>query len=133
VTRHLLACSLVALSVACGDSSGGAAPADGLDPAARGLCDAIDLAAAGDVPAADAAFQDRVHQYLHDLADRLAAFDREASGDLLEAKQRVEAGLAEGGTVGEVHGSMTALYRELVVAAAAAGLAAPPCQGAKAP
>ena len=131
MTRRLLALSLAALAVACGEPANGARDAETED-AARGLCDAVDLAGAGDVAGAEAAFQDRVHRFLHDLADRLSTFDRERAGALLQAKQRVEAALADDASAGLVHASMAALYRELEEAADAAGAVAPPCPEAQA-
>lgn len=67
-----------------------------LASAVSGLCEARDEAAGGDLEAADAAFQNRSHGELHRLVERAQGRDRAAAADVLEAKERVEAGLEEG-------------------------------------
>jgi hypothetical protein len=86
---------LALLAAACG----GGEPADGgpvseaaAERALLGLCEILD---ATDRDAAEATFQDRTHQTLHDLATATEAVDRGAAADLLTSKQRVEADLAE--------------------------------------
>ena len=54
------------------------------------LCTAAASAANGDGDAARAGFED-VHAGLHALADDLSGRDRQAAGELLQAKHRVEA------------------------------------------
>ncbi|MGH2674569.1 MAG: hypothetical protein ACRDKA_13835 [Actinomycetota bacterium] len=96
--------------------------------ASQGLCDAVDLAAGGDIAGAEAAFMDRVHGFLHEFADRLSATDRQATAGLLEAKQRVEAVLEEPSAgASEVGQVLPALQDELDDAAEAAGMAPQPC------
>jgi hypothetical protein len=113
-----------------GDDDATALPSaeEQLTMATRGLCEAMDLAADGDVPGAERAFQDRVHAYLHDLADRVATFDRPAAAELLVAKQRVEEALRrpEPGP-DEVASLLEELQRELSDAADAAGLPPASC------
>ena len=86
----------VAMS-ACGD---GGDDVDGAQSPARvdraalvdELCAAARHADTGDVDAARAQFDD-VHHGLHDVADEVAAADREAGAHLLRAKHAVEADL----------------------------------------
>lgn len=54
------------------------------------LCDAVAEVEGGDPERAEATFHDRVHEALHELADRLEATDRAASAALLVAKAKVE-------------------------------------------
>ena len=56
-----------------------------------GLCIALGLADGDDVSGARAAFYDRSHDGLHELAARATDVDTTAAARLLEAKQRVEA------------------------------------------
>lgn len=82
---------LVALAVTAGDGSDdetSPAPATAVH---RGLCRALQAAEAGDREAARAAFFDRSHVGLHELAARAAEIDRSLAADLLEVKQQVEA------------------------------------------
>jgi hypothetical protein len=68
-------------------------------PAARthaGLCTALALADDDDVSGARAAFYDRSHDGLHELAATATDVDPAAAARLLEAKQRVES-LLDGG------------------------------------
>ena len=82
------------LLAACGGGDGGGdgAGTEGFREAAVALCTARDQART-DVMAARTTFYDRPHDALHDMARALDPVDRVASGRLLEAKQRVEAGL----------------------------------------
>lgn len=66
------------------------APVDGRR---QGTYSALSVAAGGGLAAARNQFQDRVHGPLHDVAAAAAEADRAAAARLLEAKQRVEAGL----------------------------------------
>jgi hypothetical protein len=108
VLAAALAATTTATLGACARDEGvrggsGAAPDDGATSGSRGdqdlvraLCGASAAAARGDVDGAGVAFAD-VHTRLHDLA-AAAAGDadpdrRAAAARLLEAKQRVEAGL----------------------------------------
>jgi hypothetical protein len=125
------------VSTACATQGSGASPIQTAPPeerlvtASQGLCDALGLADQGDVPGAAKAFYDRVHAFLHELARRLETFDRETAGDLLVAKQKVEAALAEPGSADpqEVSELIQELRGELGTAAEAAGLPTPTCTG----
>jgi hypothetical protein len=64
--------------------------------AVDGLCLAQQSATERDVDGARAYFEDLSHAALHEIAARVEAADRPLAGDLLEAKQRVEADLAAG-------------------------------------
>lgn len=59
------------------------------------ICDALGQAAAGDTEAARVTFTDQAHDDLHRLAADAAEQDRSVSAALLEAKQQVEADLAQ--------------------------------------
>jgi hypothetical protein len=66
-----------------------------LTQAVRGLCDARD--AIGDsIAPAWRIFQNESHDALHELARRVTEESRVVAARLLEAKQRVEAGFAQG-------------------------------------
>jgi hypothetical protein len=113
---------------ACGEDAPAAArPGDQLRSATRGLCDATDLASEGRVGMATDVFDAETHAYLHHLAADLQTTNPEAAADLLEAKQRVEAVLAEGGPPGEARDLLAELQAALRDAAAAAGLRAAAC------
>jgi hypothetical protein len=62
------------------------------DEAVLGLCA---IAGATERDAAEAAFADRSHQTLHVIAAAVQEVDRAVAAELLEAKQAVEADLAE--------------------------------------
>ena len=113
---------VVASACSSGNAAGGPTQEERLADASRGLCDALLEAERGDVAAASRVFQDRVHAYLHDLARRLSDFDRVAAGELLEAKQRLEAALRDGSGAETVRDLILGLQRELADAARAAGL-----------
>jgi hypothetical protein len=71
---------------------------DATSPAAdthAGLCEAMEVARNDDVEAARAAFYDRSHDGLHELAADANEVDPAAAAGLLEAKFRVEAMLDE--------------------------------------
>ena len=75
-----------------------------------GVCAARAAAADGDD--ARAAFYDRAHEGLHQLASDAASLDRSVAARLLRSKERVEAILD-----GEARGDATAALRELSEAA----------------
>ena len=130
-----IALALVGLA-ACGGADGETASSAGglgdrLQTAAQGLCDALGLANDGDVPGASEAFENRSHAFLHELADRLGRTDRAAAAELLEAKQVVEAALADPSTdAAEVADVIDRLRGELGRAAEAAELPSPSCEEA---
>jgi hypothetical protein len=129
MARSLLAFALAVTS--CAASGEDASPDQRrLTTAGRALCDAQRLAGDGDVAAADRVFQDDVHSYLHDLADRLSTFDRAAAGDLLVAKQRVEGAFAAAAVPADVAALLDDLVVALDAAARAADLDAPACEAA---
>ena len=78
-----------------GEGDGGSEATSGPSFAAArdGLCQAGEAASDGDAAQARAAFFDRSHQPLHELAAVAQEGDRAAAARLLEAKQRVESGL----------------------------------------
>lgn len=100
-----------------------------LELAFQGLCEARTLAASGDVLGASDLFQDRSHAYLHELADRVSASDRDAAAGLLEAKQALEAQLAipDAANPQAVAGSISALETAFGDAAESAGFPRPVC------
>ncbi len=93
----LVGVGVVVLAVAGDDGSPSPAVEVGgrYSPAYAGLCSARSAARSGDVAAARGAFFDRAHQPLHELAAGATARDRSAAARLLEAKEAVEAGLAQ--------------------------------------
>lgn len=103
---------------ACGVAADGAPSSPGR--IVEALCEARDLARTGDVDGARDVFDDRAHEGLHGWAATLAAADaRSAAARLLEDKQRVEAGFADG-----VPAEVAARRLDrLIDAAAAAGTA----------
>jgi hypothetical protein len=122
---------LVALAApACTDDAAPASPPENrrLQTASQGLCDAQILASEGRIRDAASVFQADTHAYLHDLARRLREVDPETAAELLEAKQRVERALAEGGDPPETQDLLLRLQRALGDAAAAVDLPAPLCR-----
>ena len=99
----LLAVALLVTS--CGSEGNGnedpsVPPSGALGPvtpeaAARTVLGLCDLRSATDRAEAEATFLDRSHETLHVIAAATEVRDRGAAADLLEAKQRVEAGLAD--------------------------------------
>ncbi len=83
------------LLAACGASSATAAGDGGPPALLYSLCAAEALVADGDVAAADRRFLNDAHEPLHELADELTETDRAAAARLLQAKEAVEAGLAD--------------------------------------
>lgn len=71
--------------------AGGADDASGLGE----ICRAVDAAPTDDGVSLRAAFAGPPHDALHELAARLESADRSAAGDLLRAKQRIEAALSD--------------------------------------
>ena len=97
---------LVAALVACAAQDEAAATPDGVGvQVADGLCESL---AAADVTGAEEAF-DRIHDQLHTLARETTETDRAAAARLLQAKQRVEADLAEDPALGELREHLDAL------------------------
>lgn len=84
-----------ALSAMAGEGEKRPEPTSGPSFAAArdGLCQAGKAANRGDVAGARAAFFDRSHQPLHELAAVAQERDRAAAARLLEGKERVESGL----------------------------------------
>lgn len=131
--------AVLALVAACG-SGGQDRPAGGgtlqqrLDQAGQGLCEAASLARQGRVDRAGAVFNDRSHQFLHDLAPQVQQEDPAAAAGLLEAKNRVETALRDAGrgdaTPEQVADLLSALAAALGRAAEVLGARAPACDGA---
>ena len=134
MARSLLALALTVSSVGCAGRGSRGASSDPeqrrMTDAGRALCEAASSAREGNVGEAERLFQDRVHAYLHDLADRLSTFDRQAVGDLLVAKQQVEAALGSSPDPGDVADLLEELGVALAAAGEEAGLTAPMCEAA---
>jgi hypothetical protein len=107
------------------------APAQAGDPveqAFQGLCEAGTLSAQGQVEEAGEVFQDRSHDFLHELAADVQDADPAAAAALLEAKQRVEAALADPASEPEaLPDLLVALRRAFAGAARALGETVPAC------
>ena len=84
-----------AISAVAGRNDGLSQPArePSFGSARDGVCRAGEAARQGDPVGARAAFFDRSHQPLHELAAVTQERDRAAAARLLEAKERVESGL----------------------------------------
>jgi hypothetical protein len=126
--RMRIAATLLALTLAaCSDQAGGS-EAD-LHRASQGLCDAQVLAFESNVPRAASVFDREAHAFLHELAADLEEVDRAAAAGLLEAKQRLEAILADPVRADpqDVVVLITELQRALRDGAEAAGLPTPLC------
>jgi len=104
----------------------GALPATDPQAAVLALCDAGTRAAAGDLAGTRSAFEDRAHAFLHEYAATLQTSDPGAAGRLLEAKEQVEAGLADGTPLPELASRIATLRGALEQAATASGT---PVQG----
>ena len=124
ITATLLALTLAA----CSDQAGGSEA--GLQRASQGLCDAQVLASESNVPRAASVFDREAHGFLHELAADLEEVDRAAAAGLLEAKQRLEAILADPVRADpqDVVVLITELQRALREGAEAAGLPTPLCR-----
>ena len=137
MTHRLLAAALIALVSCAGDDAEetvepiNEAESLPIQIAFQGLCDARTLAQAGDVEAASDTFESRAHAELHSLADRVAATDRDAAADLLEAKQRVEAAFGSSDTADPraVAAGLLTVQDQVGNAAEALGLDRPVCGG----
>jgi hypothetical protein len=80
-----------------------------------GLCTAADQVRTGDTSDARRTFFDESHDTLHRLADDVTERDRAAAATLLEAKERVEAGLeAESPTLPDDLDALVAATRAAV-------------------
>lgn len=96
--RWLLTCVFAAAGVAGGAACQRNVIHEVDAPVTNRLCDGASAADGGDLAAARAAFED-VHADLHAMADDLtSADDRAAAGELLRAKQKVEADVAAAGS-----------------------------------
>lgn len=119
-------------SDAAGESRGGGTVQDRLDTAVAGLCEAESLARTGDVAGAGRAFDDRAHQFLHELAPEVQQQDPAAAAALLEAKNRVETALREARAgqpdAAALANLLDALNGSLARAAEAVELGAPACE-----
>lgn len=120
----------------CGDDDGYEPPATTavatvtaaqLADATAALCEAEALARDGDLAAAETAFFDSAHQFVHELA---AAVEREGSAPasaLLIAKARTEAAFSENRA--DAAETLAQLRAETERAARDIGMEAPPCDG----
>lgn len=92
-----------------------------------GLC-AVQIALeAGDVEGAEATFANEVHEPLHGLADDAEGADREVAADLLESKQRVEAGFADSASAAALARDLAALLDATRAVVEALDVGAPAC------
>ncbi len=91
--------AVVMLSTGCGggDEEEAADQRSRAQVAVDGLCEAEEVASAGEAAEARGIFQDRSHAFLHELAADLQESNRLLATQLLQAKQEVEAGLQTGG------------------------------------
>ena len=85
------------------------------------LCSAITLAEQGDVDGAERIFENEIHGLLHDLAAEIEESDREATADLLVAKNSVEAAFSSGER-NSLETELTGLAESLSVALTALGI-----------
>jgi hypothetical protein len=114
----------VALATACDGNGSDPSP---WSATVAGLCAAADQARTGDTADARRTFFDQSHDALHRLADDVTQRDRAVAAALLEAKERVEAGLEAGSP------TLPADFEALVAASRVAVRATgdpvpPPCQ-----
>jgi hypothetical protein len=115
------------LATGCGPGRPPVGPT-ALDRAADAICAATDAARRGDLGEAERVFEDRAHASLHDLAERAARRDRAAAGQLLQAKQRVEAAFAAEADPEELADLLIALRSKMVEAGRSIGTRlAPEC------
>jgi hypothetical protein len=96
-----------------------------LAAAVSALCDAR-AALPGDPSRAAATFRDRAHDTLHVLAAD-PELDRGLAGDLLRAKEEVEARIADGASGDELTGPMDALVASATAALAGIGVEVDAC------
>lgn len=85
------AVAVMAVLSAC---SGGSSGSDASASVVRGLCLAAGQAPTSPVQAR-ATFAEAAHDQIHELADAVSEVDRPLAASLLEAKARVESGLAD--------------------------------------
>jgi ribosomal protein S18 acetylase RimI-like enzyme len=102
----------------------GPVTAEAAAEALRGLCD---LRSVTDRVEAEAIFLDRSHATLHVIAAATEVRNRGAAADLLEAKQRVESGLAGADLPPDFAADVEALIEATRAALGAIGLEAPAC------
>jgi len=135
VTRRAIEPFLVVLALllaACGGDADEPAPSptaaavdrEATDGAVLALCE---LAGVDGVEEADAIFHDRAHETLHEIADAAEDVDRPAAGDLLAAKQVVEADLLESELPATFSADVVALIDATGVALGALGLEPAAC------
>jgi hypothetical protein len=100
------------------------AEVDEFRAAVDGLCQAASFLGQRQVPEAVRVFQNRTHQYLHQLIARVEPLDRAASSDLLEAKHAMEIALPDPTFYGEkeVGRRLEELHQALLRAGAVVGL-----------
>jgi hypothetical protein len=136
-SRWALVAALVLVTaafLALARTNGGDGPANGsgaATSAARthaGLCAAISAAQDDDVSEARAAFYDRSHDGLHELAASTAEVDRAAAAQLLETKQRVEALLEGTPPPGDLSAALGPLVDATARAAGVVGEAVNRCE-----
>ncbi len=124
LVRSAAAAVAAASLVACGPAD---ERASALAAAVDGLCRARDAAAARDIGAADATFQDRSHAELHRLVERVQDRDRAAAAAVLEAMERVESGLRDAGDPADVAAALEQLLTATRGAAAELETEVPEC------
>lgn len=93
--------------------------------AVDGLCGA--LTSAQDPDAAQAAFLDRSHQALHEIAAEVQGRDPAPAAALLEAKARVETDFREGATPSALERDLQTLIGATVDALRTLGIESPGC------
>ena len=135
MTRRAIASSLVVLALllaACGGDGDGSATSP-TDPAVdRAAADGTvlalcELAGVSELEEADEIFHDRAHEPLHEIADAAGDVDRPAAGDLLAAKQVVEADLLEPGLPATFPADVVALVAATGAALVALGIESAAC------
>ena len=119
-----------------GDNDGGGEPTplpsgslgivtpESAEKAVLGLCDLVHET---DIVEANTAFLDRSHETLHVIAAAADVVDRVASSALLEAKQQIEADLAEPAVPGGFAVDMRFLLQAVRAALDVIGLDPPAC------
>lgn len=89
--RAMAALAALGLVASCGQNGAEPEASDGLAALSAAICDAVQ--AAGHPATAASIFYNRAHESLHTLARGLESVDRAAAGEVLQAKERVEADL----------------------------------------
>jgi hypothetical protein len=136
VRRSRLVLALVTFAVTASACGGGDAPpltsgtSSGVDPerAATAIEALCEIEAASDLEPARAAFYDRAHATLHEVASAAAAADPGSDAELLIAKQRVEAALEESGLPPGFDADVARLRVAATVALDALGISPPGCE-----